>query len=25
MAPLWCVWTIEADKVIRANNAKRRD
>lgn len=25
MAPMWCVWTIEADKVIRANNAKRRD
>lgn len=25
MAPMWCIWTIEADKVIRANNAKRRD
>lgn len=21
-APLWCAWTMEADKVIRANNAK---
>ena len=25
MSPVWCAWTMEADKVIRANNALRRD
>jgi hypothetical protein len=25
LLPLWCAWTMEADKVIRANNALRRD
>lgn len=23
-APAWCAWTMQADKVIRANNAKVR-
>jgi len=25
MAPGWCAWTMQADKVIRANNVKARD
>jgi hypothetical protein len=25
LLPVWCAWTMQADKVIRANNALRRD